>query len=374
MTGPPPPELMNRNLELLRSKFLFNPVDESKTAEAKNTDRHNDAMNYFRKIKYVYGTQDGETESRPSVVAKPHKIMCKSYKGVPEPLRKMRDFFVVSRGIDPENVNAIMITVYPPPMAESSYETTIDPATMMISDRIVYIANSDEFVYYCKHDVSGFKDIIGPLASVLPANSPDIPEHFVRNYAYHFNSASAIALRLRFNDEKRFQAPIRDGAGWKNRWMEKRVRGRYIIVFDFAIRASKFRESMKDVAGDLSKTLTAAGINDELKEDTMARVTSDGEKFSTKLETNPKFRQAMEELNSEDIRKMSSAEFEELVKNDEDEPGTLVDVPKDYSPKDYDVVTPIPKSESFVDVGSELTNLRIAELEKRMSTSVGSDE
>lgn len=219
---------------------------------------HNLTMDWAKTLPFKYGTQDKkktnddsdseedddeEEQIRPSIVGEPYKIMCKTMAEFPPELKKMKMFCFLSKDIKEEDVNSVLITVIPPPRESSSYENTIDSATMMVKDRFIYYANSDEMVEYVMQSPDKLSEIFG--ASVPKNIMTEIPEHINRGYLYHFDQASAMSLSIKFNDLNSFQKASTNRGGSRKEMLKKAMKVRYIFVFDFLMKSADFKNRLK---------------------------------------------------------------------------------------------------------------------------------
>lgn len=225
------------------------------------TDTHNLLMDYLKTLPYKYGTQEDDEDSRPSHIGKPFNIKCAVGKGPPG-LLGLIDFFVVDRRIDLSEISQVKVSVYPPPLKSSNYENTIEPALMLTRDRCFYVANSDQLLNYKMVDASKLQSMLG---MAIPTNATQsIPEHVERGFGYHMSQTSAASLSLKYVDSNGFKTTIRDGKGSREKTIETRPLSRYIVVIDFIMTNSVFRETMKKttgIVGDIaeSKPDTAQG-------------------------------------------------------------------------------------------------------------------
>lgn len=233
----PNPDQLSEQIVSMRDKIFI----------GQKTDLHNEVVEWAKSIEYVYGTQEGEDVSRPSIVGKPYRAKFKSMASFPEKLRGLKDFLMINQSIPDEEIHAAVVTVFPPPKAPSGYENTIEPALMLARDRFVYVANSDDMFHYVMQNPDKIKEMFGMH---VPKNMmKEIPEHAERGNAYHFNQTSAVSLSIKFGDESSFRKTIRNGRGWMEKSFEKRVKGRYIIVIDLLMNPDAFKASIKDTIG-----------------------------------------------------------------------------------------------------------------------------
>ena len=228
------------------------PQLRTKINVGQQTETHEKAREYVKNIEFKYGTQPGEDDERPSSIGKPYKILCSKDK-IPSGLSMIVDFFQSDRRIPANEVSKVVITIYPPPKDPSSYENIIEAAQMITRDRFIYFINSDEFLHYRMIDATKLQAMLG---MAVPSNAAQsIPEHVERGNGYHMSQTSAVALSLRFNNERSFQTNIRNGKGTVLKTYDKLPTLRYIIVIDFIMTNSVFRETMKktaNIVGDIA--------------------------------------------------------------------------------------------------------------------------
>ena len=216
------------------------------------TQIHDESVEFAKSIEYSYGSEEDDSIKRPKYVAKPYKIKVMNMDNFPKGLTKLKNFLIASRDIDEEEVNSAIITIYPPPKQESSYETKIDPAIVLTSDRFIYLANCEEYLTYKMSnperlgELSGFKTSGKEMGSVF--------EHMNRGNAYHFENEYAVAWNLSFNDLPTFVIPAtKKIGGSRPKMIEKRVKSRYIIVIDLMMKSSKFKSNIKDAVSNFEE-------------------------------------------------------------------------------------------------------------------------
>lgn len=210
------------------------------------TDMHNELMDYLREVPYKYGTQPDDETTRPNHIGKPFSVKCGVGKG-PAGLLSLIDFFAVDRRIDLSEISTVKVTIFPPPLHSSTYENVIEPAQMIVGNRCIYYANSDELIHYKMIDAAKLQATLG---MAIPRNaSQSVPEHVERGYGYHMTQTSAVALSIKFSDTSSFKITIRDGKGSKEKSMDKKPLARYIVVIDYIMTNAVFRETMKKTAG-----------------------------------------------------------------------------------------------------------------------------
>lgn len=233
----PNPDQLSEQIVSLRDKILV----------GQKTELHNEVVEWVKSIDYLYGTQEGEEVSRPACVGKPYRAKFKSMTSFPDKLNRLKDFLMVNQGIPDEEIHAAVVTVFPPPNSNSSYENVIEPALMLVRDRFIYVANSDERFCYVMQNPDKIKELFG---MDVPKNMiSEIPEHAERGMAYHFNQTSAVSLSVKFNDMSSFEKQVKNGKGWITRSFDKRIKSRYIIVIDLMMNPAAFKASIKDTIG-----------------------------------------------------------------------------------------------------------------------------
>ena len=158
----------------------------------------------------------------------------------------------IFRSIPENEINACVITIYPPPKHSSDYINTIDPGLLLVRDRFVYFANSDEYIEYVMQNPDKIKGMFG---IDLPKGMPtEINEHVIRGNAYHFSQTSAVGMSIRFDDKTGFKKTIKVGKGFQNKLFEKKLNARYVIVIDFMMNSETFKKSIKGGIQSIANT------------------------------------------------------------------------------------------------------------------------
>lgn len=240
----PSQEQIGKSLESLRTKILIGQGSEI----------HNDVVEWVRSIEYRYGTQEGETVSRPSIIGKPYKAQVKRMESFPAKLMKLKEFIMFDRQIPKDEIQAAVITVYPPPRDSSGYENIVESSLMVARNRFIYVIGSDELVEYSVQNPEELAKSMG--MSSKTHGLMEIVEHVERGYAYHFDQASAVSINWKFNDLNFFRKTVKNGMGSREVSLEKRIKGRYILVVDLLMDSKKFKSTIKDTVsfiGDISK-------------------------------------------------------------------------------------------------------------------------
>lgn len=228
--------------------FRYGTQDKKKKNNTNIINHENNTDNNEEKVNSNEYSDDSDSEDdedniRPSIVGEPYKIMCKSMDEFPPELKKMKMFCFLSKDIKEEDVNSALITVYPPPRESSRYENIIDSTTMMVKDRFIYYANSDEMVEYVMQSPDKLSEIFG---TSIPKNiMTEVPEHINRGYLFHFDQASAMSLSIRFNDLNSFQKETTSRGGSRKTMLKKAIKARYIFVFDFLMKSADFKNRLK---------------------------------------------------------------------------------------------------------------------------------
>lgn len=224
---------------------------------------HNEIMEFIKEQTFQYGVTDSDPEGtvRPANVGKPIKFIYKSFEEFDPRIAKFRDFCIISQNLDEDQIHSTMVTIYPPPKSSSSHKNMIPAASMMIKDRFIFFANSDEKINYVFQNPDQISSMFGIN---IPKNMvTEIPEHVVRGYVYHLVQSSAMSLNISYDDLRSFQKQIKNGRGFRTTSFNKALDSRYIIVMDFATNSKDFKKTMKNTVSTISGKVD--GLSDEKK-------------------------------------------------------------------------------------------------------------
>lgn len=146
--------------------------------------------------------------------------------------------------INISDIGSVVVKVYPPSSdVKSSRINEIEMSKATVSDRIIYLIDSDEYFEYKPINID--MNEIRQLGMNIPGGKQELISFYdrvERGHFVHIKMANSVSTVIRYNDASAFSMEMPNGKGTVNRTFNKLPMRRYIVVFEFCFTSKRWKE------------------------------------------------------------------------------------------------------------------------------------
>jgi hypothetical protein len=234
---------MSSKVKMIKKEIVIGSTPTYMLSNIRKAFSYSDRDNQLKE--WVNSLPDSLNESgQQKVITKIFKHRCfvdpKKSTDIPLPdeLLSFVNFMTIDRNIPLDEQKALSFHIIKNAKKISSYETTIDPCKMIVSDRFIYVGGSNEQITYKMMDISKMKE----LSNLAPGKQivDKFYENAKRDSVYHMEIQSAISLQICVNNENTYPEPEKKGykKGVVNR---KNPMSRFMIILDIIAPTEKVK-------------------------------------------------------------------------------------------------------------------------------------